>query len=75
MPNGDSAPNLFQSPSVEHTPDQSQPGMSPQFISVGRDDSGRLLAPVLERVKPQIGQRDGLFVTPDAEQAAMMSYR
>ena len=52
MPDGDSAPNLFQSPRVEHTANQTQPGVSAQFLSVGRDDSGGLLAPVLEGEDP-----------------------
>ncbi len=43
-----------------------------QLHAIGRDDAGGFLAAMLQSVKAKIGELGGLFVTEDAEDAAVV---
>ena len=43
-----------------------------ELLAVGRDDAGRLLPAVLQRVQPEVGHVGGFGVVEDAEDAALV---
>ncbi len=57
---------------TETVADQAQGPMSMKVFAVERDDPGRLLAAMLERVEPQRGQRGRVVVAKDAKNAAFL---
>ena len=58
---------------IEDLADEAHTGVAGQGLAVGRDDAGRFLASVLEGVEPEVGQPDGLLMSPDAEEPAVMT--
>src|SRR5713226_5708462 len=57
---------------IENVGDQSHPAMRDERLAVGRDDSGRLLSPMLQRVEAEIYQVRCLGVAIDAEDTAFL---
>ena len=57
---------------VENVGDQSHPAMRDQRLTVGRDDSRRLLSAMLLRVEAEVREVGGLRMSIDAEHAALL---
>ncbi len=57
---------------VEDVRDQAHPAMADQRLAVGRDDSSRLLSPMLQRVQPQVNQVGGFGMAINAEDSALL---
>ena len=73
MPDGNIAPQPIQVLRGKHLTHQTKPGV-PLKIAAGRgDDSRRFLSAMLESVKSEMCQRDGVFVAPNPEEPAVMS--
>src|SRR5260370_7092225 len=57
---------------IENVGDQSHPAMRNERLAVGRDDAGRLLPPMLQRVEAEIYQVRCLGMAIDAEDTAFL---
>src|SRR5216683_2217968 len=57
---------------IENVGDQSHPAMRDERLAVGRDDSGRLLPPMLQRIEAEIYQVGCLGMAIDAEDTAFL---
>lgn len=75
MADGDSAFDPGETPLVEYLADQSYTCVPHQTVVLDRNDPGRLLPPVLQSIEPEVSKGDGVVMSPDAEQPAMMSNR
>ena len=73
MPDRLGASDSLQSTPIEDLVDQAQARAAQQRLTVGRDDTRRLLPAVLLGVQAQLRQENGIVLTPDAEQTAVMS--
>ena len=72
VPDGHMAGQFLQHGFVKNVSDKAHAFLHEELVSVSRDNPGRLLSPVLQRIQSKVCQISGFFMAEDSEDGALV---
>lgn len=73
MANCNPTADALQFSPVKYFVDEPEPGHALKTVAIGGNDACRLLSAMLERIKAELRQGDGVFVSPNTEKGTIVS--